>query len=135
MTATIRRISAVADYVQFLCGYLAANEALEPAHAVLFDLLCTGADFERAAASNPIHLAAGAIKHLCSQPDVDGTLGKKKPAADRNPQRPTPYPKGYCFNFQVGKCTRQKCSFRHRCAQCHSENHGKHQCMPALAAP
>ena len=72
------QITALAEYVQSLCGYLAANEELEPTHSVLCNLLRTGADFEHALRTNPLHLAAGSIKHLCTQPDADGVLPKKK---------------------------------------------------------
>ena len=63
--STLNQISALADYVQSLCGYLAANEALEPAHAVICKLLRTGADFERAAVSSSIHVDAAAMALLC----------------------------------------------------------------------
>ena len=75
--STLRQIAALADYVQTVCGYLAGNEALEPAHAVICKLLRTGADFERAASTNPIHVAAAAIAPLCPHPDIDGVLRKK----------------------------------------------------------
>ena len=66
MAAVLRQITALSEYVQSLCGYLAANEELEPVHSVLCNLLRTGADFERALSTNPLHLAAGTIKHLCT---------------------------------------------------------------------
>ena len=64
LEATLRQISALADYVQSLCSHLAANEALEPAHAVICKLLRTGADFEGAVASSPIHVASAAMAPL-----------------------------------------------------------------------
>ena len=70
MAAVLRRITALSEYVQSLCGYLAANEELEPVHSVLCNLLRTGADFERALSTNPLHLAAGTIKHFCTHPDM-----------------------------------------------------------------
>ena len=91
VASSLRQISALSDYVQSLCGYLAGNEALEPAHEVICKLLRTGANFERANMTNPIHVAAAAIAPLCPHPDVDGTLNKKRPS---NPVRK--YPVGYC---------------------------------------
>ena len=76
--AGLRQITALSEYVQSLCGYLAANEELEPAHSVLCNLLRTGADFEQALRTNPLYLAAGSIKHLCTQPDADGVLPRKR---------------------------------------------------------
>ena len=125
--ALFRRITALAEYVQSLCGYLAANEELEPIHSVICNLLRTGADFERALSTDPVHLAAGSIKHLCSQPDVDGVL-PKKPTPGRRPQYRR-WPLGVCHTFQQGNCTRPVCRFAHVCAKCRSEDHG------ALACP
>ena len=59
--AALRRITALAKYMQSLCGYLAAKEELEPVHSVICNTLRTGADFERALDTNPIHLATGTI--------------------------------------------------------------------------
>ena len=89
LTATLGQISAFSDYVQSLCGYLAANEALEPAHAVICKLLRTGADFEHAGRSNPINLATAAIASLCHSPDVDGVLGKTTAPSSKPAQRGT----------------------------------------------
>ena len=90
--------------MQSLCEYLAANEELEPAHSVLCNLLRTGADFEQALRTNPLHLAAGSIKHLCTQPDADGVLPKKKTStpAEHTPVRRQRrrYPLGVCHAFQ-----------------------------------
>ena len=94
MAAVLRQITALSEYVQSLCGYLAANEELEPVHSVLCNLLRTGADFERALNINPLHLAAGAIKHLCTQPDADGVLPKKKPTTTRTTPSRRRYPLG-----------------------------------------
>ena len=132
LTATLGQISALADYVQSLCGHLAANEALEPAHAVICRLLRTGADFERAAVTNPIHLATAAVAPLCHTPDVDGVLGKsstpKTPTARRSPSGGAPYPRGYCFAFQRGNCARVLCSFRHACTNYRVPGHGRDAC-------
>ena len=128
LDSTLRQISALADYVQSLCAYLAANEALEPAHAVICKLLRTGADFERAVVSNPIHVAAAAIAPLCPHPDADGVL-QKKPTATPNRRRPQQfYPRGYCFGFQAGACTNHSCTYKHLCSKCQSPGHGMRAC-------
>ena len=127
INSTVHQISALADYVQSLCGYLACNEALEPAHAVICKLLRTGGDFKREATSNPIHVAAAAIAPLCPQPDIDGVLRKKSSAPPARQSKN--YPQGYCFRFQHGKCTFPSCMYKHRCANCHSSKHGKSACQ------
>ena len=129
---SVKQIKALADYVQSVCGHLAASEALEPAHAVICGLLRTGANFEQANISNPIHLAAAALAPLCHTPDIDGVLRKK------TTQRSTPSRRqaagtgsrvlGYCFGFQRGNCTRASCNFKHVCSHCDSSGHGFNSC-------
>ena len=140
LTASLRQISAVAEYVQSLCGHMAANEALEPPHEVICKLLRTGADFERANTSNPIHLATAAVASLCHTPDVDGVLAKSTSQGSRQTrrrntntratQRDHRLPLGFCFEFQrAGACTsRSSCSYRHECATCESTAHGSYSC-------
>ena len=124
--STLRRISALSDYVQSLCGYLAGNEALEPAHEVICKLLRTGADFERAIATNPIQVAAAAVAPLCPHPDVDGVLRKKPQSTPV--RRAIRNPTGYCFKFQTGSCSRRSCPYKHLCSICQSPEHGRSLC-------
>ena len=81
---SLRRIADLSDYIQTLCGYLAANQALEPAHDVICRLLRSGADFGHAVAYNPIHVAAAAAAPLCTSPDLDGSLAKTSAQSRRN---------------------------------------------------
>ena len=76
LDSTVPQISGLADSVHSKCGNLAANETLEPTHAVICKLLRTGADFSRAVSLNPIHVAAIAITPF-PQLDIDGVLQKK----------------------------------------------------------
>ena len=131
--ALLRRIVSLAEYVQSLCGYLAANEELEPIHSVICSLLRTGADFEQALRTNPPHLAAGTIKHLCSRPDVDGVLQTNPDPARRLPRRR--WPMGLCHSFQEGGCNRLVCRFRHICARCRSDQHGARACRSSASNP
>ena len=64
LSASLRRITELADYVQQVCGYLAANEAVEPAHDVICRLLRSGANFGHAVRYNPIQAAAAAVAPL-----------------------------------------------------------------------
>ena len=122
LIASARQITALADYVQSVCGHLAASEALEPAHGVICGVLRTGANFEQANLSNPIHLAAAALAPLCHTPDVDGVLGRT-PAP-----RSTSNRRGYCFAYNRGNCTRSPCIFMHACTRCNSTSHGYSSC-------
>ena len=134
LSGAVSDISALADYGQSLCNYLAASEALEPAHAALGSLLRTGANFKAALQNNPIHLAAQAVAPLCAGVDIDGVLTKPKPSTplrrvkSRTPTRPNtplPYQLGLCFDFQKGECFRATCKYNHYCASCRSGSHGQ----------
>ena len=123
LTSTIKQIISLADYVQSVCGHLAANEALEPAHSVICQVLRTGADFERANATSPIHLAAAAIAPLCHTPDVDGKLTKPRSQRSNDARRGR-----HCYGFQRGRCNRSPCPYRHVCSICNSPSHGDRSC-------
>ena len=123
LSSSVGQIRELADYIQSVCGHLAANEALEPAHAVICKVLRTGADFKQANISNPIHLAAAAVAPLCHTPDVDGVL-KKTPGRGSNPVRR----RGFCYAYQRGRCDRTVCAYKHACSICDSPAHGDRAC-------
>ena len=136
----VNQIADLSNYIQSVCGYLAANQALEPAHDVICRLLRAGADFGHAAAYNPIQVAAAAVAPLCTGPDVDGTLTKASRATQ--PRRPNAANvqrmnrqanAGICFRFQQGLCTNQHCRFQHACAYCGHEGHGRASCTSGRA--
>ena len=125
LTSTIKEINSLAEYIQAVCGHLAANQALEPAHSVICQLLRTGANFERANKINPIHLATAAIAPLCHTPDVDGKLTKAQSGRSNSRRR-----WGYCHAFQRGvtTCNRSPCPYKHACRTCDSLDHGDRSC-------
>ena len=129
LTLTVKQIISLADYVQSVCGHLAANEALEPAHSVISQVLRTGADFERANAVSPIHLAAAAIAPLCHTPDVDGKLTRPRSQRSNDARSRRP-----CFAFQRGRCTRSSCPYKHACSICDSLSHGDRSCTSNASA-
>ena len=124
----LREVSALASYNQSLCGHLAASEALEPAHAVVCEVLRTGADFSQAFSYQPVHIAAQAVAHLYTKPDVDGLLTPKPKIKKEPTTRRFRYHPGVCFNFQRGACTRDPCQYKHVCGYCISPNHGGRTC-------
>ena len=122
LSAALRQISELADYTQSVCGYLAANDALEPAHDVICRLFQSGANFGHAVRYNPIQMAAAAVAPLCHQPDVDGTL-KRSPGRNtaplQNRRRQNTSARNslnYCYSFQEGRCAATNCRYRHVCA-------------------
>ena len=128
LESALREVSALASYNQSLCGHLAASEALEPAHAVICDVLRTGADFSQAFSYQPVHIAAQAVAHLCTKPDVDGLLPPKTKIKKEPTKRNFRYTPGVCFAFQRGACTQDPCQYKHVCGYCASPNHGGRTC-------
>ena len=132
---SLRRIADLSDYIQTLCGYLAANQALEPAHDVICRLLRSGADFGHAVAYNPIHVAAAAAAPLCTSPDLDGSLAKTSAQSRRNTSNNTRPNAPVCFNFQRGFCNNRNCRYRHTCQNCWRPGHGRVNCPTAYRRP
>ena len=131
----IQKISDLSNYIQLVCGYLAANQAIEPAHAVICGLLRSGGNFGHAVKFSPIHVAAAAAAPLCHSPDVDGTLANNKtnPPSQagtaqtrRQTRAPNRYP--FCFRYNLGQCTTVNCQYVHACSYCSSRGHGRHAC-------
>ena len=149
LNASLTEIIALADYVQTLCGHLAVNEAVEPAHDVICRILRSGADFQHALNFNPIDLATAAISPMCTKPDRDAVLPARRSATRATGRRltrrsgpgaNTTAPRGgrnnttnYCFDFQVNRCWRRNCVFRHACDVCDSSSHGRDDCTTATA--
>ena len=135
LTDTIRQISDLSDYVQSVCGHLAANEALEPAHDVIFRLLRLGADFGHAVAYNPVQVAAAAVAPLCIGPDVDGTLEKTRRTVSVQGRNRRGAAGGICYRFQEGVCDATNCQYRNVCARCSRGGHGRHNCFAVVRHP
>ena len=149
LNASLEEILALADYVQTLCGHLAVNEAVEPAHDVVCRILRSGANFKHALKFNPIDLATAAISPMCTKPDRDAVLPTRRSAAPGTGRRFTrgsgteansSAPRGgrssvvrYCFDFQKNRCWRQNCIYRHACDFCDSTSHGRESCTTATA--
>ena len=133
----INQIADLSNYIQSVCGHLAANQALEPAHDVICRLLRSGADFGHAAAYNPIQVAAAAAAPLCTGSDVDGTLAKSSStaqsrrtnAANRSRLNRQATAGPVCYRFQDGLCTTPNCRFQHACSHCGREGHGRASCF------
>ena len=139
-------IEALADFNQRLCSHLAAQPALEPIHAVLCDALRSGVDFEDCTRQNPLNIAAQAVSGSCSTPDVDAAFRKttattpasgspstNKRASSIRSRRTAPanrpvYQFGTCYDFQLNRCSRATCRFKHVCSSCGSSEHGNSSC-------
>ena len=145
-------IISLADFNQRLGCHLASQPALEPIHAVLCDMLRSGADFATLTRQNPLSIATQALQHACSTPDDDATIfaaggGRGSRAPPGPPSVPTPrFPRvrsngmqaarrgrrfrNCCFAFQKDKCNKtvQTCEYQHICSHCGQADHGLSRC-------
>ena len=135
-------IEALADFNQRLGQHLAAQSALEPIHAVICDMMRSGAGFGLSANRTPLAIATQAVQHMCTTPDDDASIFAKvngqKPAHQmaRGRMRFNRTGTGViaarlkqcCFSFQTGKCSRPTCMFRHICDICGKKTHGSSSC-------
>lgn len=146
----LQRVSAAAHFSQSMTDYFAHDDAVEPALAVLCEVLRTGPDVGAVLKNNFTNFLGLAQKYqkLRSAEDHDCTCGttgvhvqantrekSKNLARTRQPgSRPKTrykpgYKLGYCFDFQesVG-CNRRKCTFKHLCVECDATEHGRCKC-------
>ena len=124
----VGRISSLAHFSQSMADYFARDDALEPALAVVCEILrCTqdvGGILEKRAATF-LSLAQPYDKHR-SAADRD-SKSEKKYKKYSAPGHPTGR-LGHCFAFQSDECKNSRCSFRHVCRRCGSGSHGEDRC-------
>ena len=105
-----------------MTDYLARDDALEPALAVICEVLRDTEDIgglmEKKAASF-LSLAQPYEKER-SVEDRDATANKKV-GKTVNKNQP-------CFNFQKGTCYFKDCCYKHVCRYCGSGSHGEFKC-------
>ena len=118
----IKKISSLAHFSQSMTDYFARDDALEPALAVICEVLRDTDDIgglmEKKAASF-LSLAQPYEKER-SREDHDVTSRK-------NLSKPTNQ-KRSCFNFQKGSCYFKDCYYKHECEVCGSRSHGANKC-------
>ena len=146
----IKRISSAAHFSQSMTDYFAHDDAVEPALAVLCEVLRTGPDVGAVLEKGHTNFLGLAQKYqkLRSAGDHDfarnvaaKATGVRAMATARDrqkyplrtrlqpPLKIARYPFGFCFDFQeAGGCSRRKCSFKHMCAVCEAPDHGKCGC-------
>ena len=124
----VGKISSLAHFSQSMADYFARDDALEPALAVVCEVLRTSQDvggvLEKRAATF-MSLAQPYDKHRSSA-DRDAILSKNtgKYSAAGLPARR----RGFCYSFQTDECKSKFCTFRHACKRCGSSTHGERRC-------
>ena len=145
----IQKISSLAHFSQSMTDYFAHDDALEPALAVLCEVLRTGPDIGAVLEKGQTNFLGLAQKYQkirsSGDRDFDRNVAarstgvrtqatardrqKYTPRTSRQVSRFAPYPLGFCFDFQgASGCSRRQCSFKHECAKCESVDHGKSSC-------
>ena len=118
----IKKISSLAHFSQSMTDYLARDDALEPALAVICEVLRDTEDIgglmEKKAASF-LSLAQPYEKERSAE-DHDVTSSKKVSKTGNKNQA--------CFNFQKGTCYFKDCYYKHVCRYCGSASHGEFKC-------
>ena len=122
----IKKIKSLAHFSQSMTDYLARDDALEPALAVICEVLRDTDDIgglmDRKAASF-LSLAQPYEKERSAE-DHDVTSHKK--VLKTANQKPA------CFNFQKGACYFKGCNYKHECKVCGSGSHGANKCPEKL---
>ena len=129
-----------------MTDYFALDDAVEPALAVLCEVLRTDTDVGAVLSNNYTNFLGLAQKYqkLRSSEDRDfvaKAVSARSQANAREKPKSTPrtgqpgtrkrprYPLGVCFDFQeTTGCNRNHCTFKHICAFCNSNEHGRHSC-------
>lgn len=140
LVQSLRKISELAHFSQSMADYFAHDDALEPALAVLCEVL-RNAPNTGAVLNNKCQTFLGlaaCFQKLRSPEDHDIKMEKSnaqpadksaKKSRQPRPTRGLPYRPGLCFRFQgPDGCHNNTCSYSHVCALCRSDSHGKSQC-------
>ena len=141
ISGALKKISELAHFSQSMADYFAHDDALEPALAVLCEVLRNAPDIG-SILNNKCQSFLGlanCFQKLRSPEDHDirniVTVKKAtekiamKPRQLRPGGRYPPYRMGLCFRFQsTAGCPKENCSFAHNCAACNSPDHGRMAC-------
>ena len=118
----IKKISSLAHFSQSMTDYFARDDALEPALAVICEVLRDSDDIgglmdKKAAAF--LSLAQPYEKERSAE---DHDMTSRKKVFKTVNQKPA------CFNFQKGLCYFKNCHYKHECTKCGSGSHGANKC-------
>ena len=127
---------------QSISDYFAIDEALEPALAVVCEVLRHTSTGPALKDGHTTFLGLSQKFQKLRSPEDREIVGKgmgsrsiaisTKRSCDRQyvkGRRYSPYSMGYCYQFQKNSfCSYKKCNFKHKCSSCNSKNHGQDSC-------
>ena len=138
------KVKSFAHFSQSMSDYFAHHDALEPALAVVCQMLRQNQNI--GAILKDRHTTflglAQSFQMLKSNMDRD-CVGDQRQKATRSTyrrqssdretprtrKRSNPYEQGFCYHFQkYSSCSKRYCVFPHKCAICRSSRHGKAVC-------
>ena len=118
----LAKISSLAHFSQSMADYYARDDALEPALAVVCEVLKNTGDigglFEKRGTTF-LSLAQPYEKERSKEDQ------QKTESQNRNQTKNRNVP---CFRFQQGACRLKNCLYRHECKNCGSRYHGSENC-------
>ena len=125
----LSKVSELAHFSQSMADFYAFDDALEPALAVICEVLRGNEDVGailKKRATTFLNLAEPYHKHRSeTDHDVVGNIRSKKSVGLQPTKK---RPRNHCFKFQEGVCRYKKCFFEHVCSECGSRKHGSYKC-------
>ena len=118
----IEKISSLAHFSQSMADYFARDDALEPALAVVCEMLRSSEDI-----GGLMKKKAASFLSLAQPYEKERSREDHEVTSSRNYQK-SPSKKMHCFNFQKGYCYFKNCFYKHECEECGSSNHGAYKC-------
>ena len=117
----IEKISSMAHFSQSMADYYARDDALEPALAVVCEVLRNTEDIGGVLKNRAATFLSLAQPYEKERSEVDHDVKREKKSQNRRS-------KLCCFRFQEGRCTVRDCAFSHKCNYCGSLRHGEVDC-------
>ena len=125
----LAKVSALAHFSQSMADFYAFDDALEPALAVICEVLRGNEDVGavlKKRATTFLNLAQPYHKHRSeADHDVVGKIRSKKSVGLQQTKKRSAL---HCFKFNRGVCSYKNCPFEHVCDECGSGKHGSYKC-------
>ena len=123
----LTKISSLAHFSQSMTDFFAHDDALEPALAVVCDVLRNNDKIGGVLDKNSSFLSMAQPYDKNRSKDDHDVLDIEKSKKTTNLRRPQ-RSRQNCFFFQNGTCWRRSCTFKHACNRCGSSRHGRSDC-------
>ena len=123
-----KKISSLAHFSQSMADFYAHDDALEPALAVICEVLRKKEDLGEVLTKRGatfLSLAQPYDKHRSAS---DHDVGETKNLDGTLKSKHTKGARFSCFAFQKGVCKYRECKFGHECSLCGSRRHGAYAC-------